>query len=137
MTVAVYNPQTLIGKVRLLGLDARAGINSQPADPVFQDEELQAFLDLNGQDPRLAAAMAIDTVATNLAFTMKWIKLQGLQMDGQRTQQALHAQAAELRRQVEEGSGDYTGFFDWAEMVSDPHSQVERFEKEFLRENAP
>ncbi|MDI6872145.1 MAG: hypothetical protein QME79_12535 [Bacillota bacterium] len=52
-----YNLATSVGKVRL-----RIPDKDEQA-PLFQDEELQAFLDANGGDVYLAAAEALETVA--------------------------------------------------------------------------
>ncbi|MGE5483167.1 MAG: hypothetical protein ACM3VX_09765 [Bacteroidota bacterium] len=52
-----YDVKTLVGKVRLRIPD------KDLQAPLFQDEDLQEFLDANGGDVYLAAAEALETVA--------------------------------------------------------------------------
>lgn len=103
------------GKVRLLIFDTNA------AAYVFEDAEVAAFLLMEGANVRRAAALALETMASNEAFTLKVIKILDLQTDGAKTAEALMKRAAELRRQadVDEAAED-GGAFDIAEWaVSD------------------
>lgn len=125
-----YDVTVPLGKVRLLSLD------SDPNNPIFQDEEHQAFLDLNDQEVRLAAAQALDVIAGNEMLVQKAIKVLLLQTDGSKGAAAFSAQADKLRQQYYEGLGDWTGNFDWAEQVFDAFSERERLLAEFARENS-
>jgi len=114
-------------RVRLLITD------TDMAHAIFQDEEVDEFLALEDQDVRLAAAQALDVIASSEALILKVIKLLDLSTDGKALSEALRAHAKELRRQVAEGSGDMAGLFDWAEMALDPFSTRERIYNEGLR----
>jgi hypothetical protein len=116
------------GKVRLLCTDI------DTANAIFQDAEIQAFMDLNSQDVRLAAAQALDVIAASDVYIEKKLLLPDLiQTDGPAVAEALHAQAKELRRQVMEGDADGLGLFDIAEEVVDPFSLRARLLNELLR----
>lgn len=79
------------GRVRLLIND------TDDAAPVFSDEEIAAFLELEGDDVKLAAAQALDTIADDEALTSKVIRTQDLQTDGATVAAQLRLRAAALR----------------------------------------
>jgi hypothetical protein len=83
---------TDIGKVRLLLNDV------DEATSVFEDAEIQAFLDLEGGSVKLAAAQAIDTNATNEALASKVIKDHQLSTDGAKVADAMRKHAAVAAR---------------------------------------
>ena len=124
-----YDVSTDLGKARLLSFD------TDTTNPIYQDEEHQAFLDLNAGNIRLAAAQAIDAIAGNEAYVQKMIKMLDLMTNGPQTAMALRAAADELRRQVYEGSGDFSGMFDIAEQVYDNWTLDEHFVKSWMRTN--
>lgn len=82
------------------------------ANRFFSTSEIDDFLALNAQSVRRAAAQALDTMAANEAMVSKKITTQDLSTDGPAVAAALRAQAAELRRQADQGEGDTdeTGF---------------------------
>jgi hypothetical protein len=123
-----FDPSTPIGQVRLLAADF-----DLVAGCIFSDESYAAFLDLNNQSPRLAAAQALDVVATNEVIVSKVIKILDLRTDGASVQKALLTQANELRRQEYEGSGDMVGYFDYAEVVYDSFTARQRVVSQWLR----
>lgn len=96
---------TDIGKVRLLISDV------DESNLTFADDEIQAFLDLESEDVRLAGAQALETLASNEALVFKKIRaLRLLESDGPAVAASLMARAAELRNQA------YTdGTFDIAD----------------------
>lgn len=128
MTVAVLDPTTPVGITRILAADFDLPLNA-----TFQDETYTALLNLNNQSVRLAAAQAIDVMALNEAIVQKVIKILDLRTDGAHTAAAMVIQANELRRQEYEGSGDFTGMFDYAEMVTNPQTMRERVIAQWLR----
>lgn len=82
---------------------------------LLSDDDLETFLLLQADDVRLAAAMALDTIATNEALVQKRIKLLDLTTDGPAVAKSLREHAAQLR---EEADGDDD--FDYAEIVTSP-----------------
>jgi hypothetical protein len=99
-----YDPTTTRGLVRLLLNDV--------ADPwVFQDAEIDAFLTLEGQSVKKAAAQAIETNATNMVLAMRVLRSQDVATDGAKVADAMRAQAKSLREQADL-SDDDGAFFD-------------------------
>lgn len=96
-----YDPSTLAGRVRLL-------INDIPVEDVavFDDDEITAFLDLAAQSVLLAAAQALDTIASNEVLVGKVIRTQDLSTDGAKVSAELRARAQALRDQVAAGDDD-------------------------------
>lgn len=88
---ATYDVTTPVGRVRLLISD------TDPAAPVFSDDEVLAFLDMAGQVVLVAAADALEAVATNEALVLKVIRSQDLQTDGASLSKELQARADSLR----------------------------------------
>lgn len=109
------DPTTSIGLVRLLSTDL------DEEAPLFTDAQITAFLTLEGNEARLAAAQALDTIASSEALVSKKIRTQDLATDGPAVAKELRARADELRRQVDAGQGvtgdDDSAFvlatFDW------------------------
>ncbi len=102
-----YDVNTDIGKVRLLCRDTD--------ESAFTDEEIQTFINLTAidgeTDVRLAAANALETMATNEALLLKKISTLDLSTDGPALAQSLRESASKLRNLVEEDVA-----FDYAEM---------------------
>jgi hypothetical protein len=66
---------------------------------LLTDAQLQGFLDLEG-DVKLAAADALDSIASTQALIQKKIKLLDMQTDGPSLAEALHKLAEAYREQV-------------------------------------
>jgi hypothetical protein len=103
------DPTTPIGLVRLLCTDL------SETEPLFTDAQIQAFLTLEGDSVKLAAAQALDTIASNEALVSKAIRTMDLQTDGPAVAAELRARAKELRAQAAvddgtDGDGDSWGF---------------------------
>lgn len=109
-----YTVTTDVGRVRLLIMDTNA------LRYVFEDDEIAVFLALEGGVKR-AAALALETIASNEAFVQKVITILDLQTDGAKTSDALLKRAAVLRDQAAtEDAAASGGAFDIAEWaVSD------------------
>ncbi|MBM0240023.1 hypothetical protein JNW88_28180 [Micromonospora sp. ATA32] len=86
------NPTTTIGQVRLLITDT-----TEPA--LFDDNQIDAFLTMEG-NVKLAAAAALETIATSEALVSKRITTQDLSTDGPAVSKELRARAAALRQQA-------------------------------------
>lgn len=121
-----YDVSTDRGKVRMLTPDSSA------TTYVFEDAEVDAFLVLEG-DVRRAAALALETIASNEALTLKMVRVLDLQTDGAKTSDALLKRAALLRGQAEAADAASGDLFDWGEMVLDDFSARERLGAQWLR----
>jgi hypothetical protein len=127
--VFTYDVSTPAGQVRLLCTDRDA--NNQ----AFQDDEIQAFLNLNGGSVILAAAQALDQLASNEAFIQGKIKLEQLETDGTALAAALRTQADKLQKQYAEGIGDPTDAgYDYAELLLDVFSERQIWINRSLRQ---
>lgn len=98
-----YNSGTNIGRVRLLITD------TDENNPIFQDEEVQDFIDMwtyNGDtDVFQAAALALDTIATSETLVQKAINILDLSTDGPAVGKELRARADKMREMSEELTG--------------------------------
>jgi len=120
-----YDPSTDVGKVRLLIPDRT------DSGHLFEDAEVAAFLATEANSIKRAAALALETIASDNAMVLKVIHHLDLTTDGAKTSDALLKRAAELRKQAAEE--EVIGAFDWAEMVVDDFTYWERIKKEALR----
>lgn len=128
MTIT-YDTATNIGKTRMLIPDRDL------SSAVFQDVEIQAFLDLNDASIRRAAAEALETIASDQAMTLKVIRLLDLSTDGRAVSQALLERAARLREAADQADEDADGgLFDYAEMVTGAFTERERILKQAMRD---
>lgn len=118
-----YNTTTDRGRVRMLITDR------DEENPIFQDDEIDAFLDMNDDSIRLAAASALETIATDQALVLKVLVLLDTETDGAKVAEALMKRAKSLREQEES-----VGSFDVAEMVVNDFGERERIWKELQRE---
>jgi hypothetical protein len=101
---------------------------------LLSDASLQALLTLEGGNDKLAAAAALDVMASSEALVQKKIRLLDLQTDGPAVAAALREHAKRLRDQVADGTGaDPAAMFDVAELVVDDFSARERLRAEALR----
>lgn len=88
--------------------------------PTFPDSQLQQLLDLEGA-VKLAAASALDVIASNEAMVSKRIRTLDLQTDGPAVAKALREHAAALRAQylsaLEDGTDEIQATTDlgWAQ----------------------
>lgn len=115
-----YDVSTDRGRVRMLCTDRDS------ANPIFQDDEIDAFLAIEGSSVRLAAALALETIASDQVLVLKVVKTLDTQTDGAKVADSLLKRAAALR---EAENNDPEGSFDIAENVFDNFSQSERWFK--------
>lgn len=120
---------TDVGKVRLMIPDRDLD------NAVFTDEEIDAFLSLEG-DVRRAAAMALETIASDKAATLGITEFLGLKVDGTRASDAILKRAATLRTQAAETESREGGLFDIAEFGFEPFGTRELLHNEILRGSA-
>lgn len=122
-----YDLSTDTGKVRLLVPDRNS------SEPVFQDNEISTFLDLEGGSIHRAAALALETVATDEALVLKVAKLLDTETDGAKLAETLLKRAASLRKQADGQDARSGDLFDWAEMSFSPFAYRERLANEWMR----
>ena len=108
-----YLLNTNSGLVRLLIPD------NNLSSYMFEDDEIEAFLTLEGGVKR-AAAMALETIASNEALVLKAITLMDLSTDGPKVSDALLKRADLLRKQADLDGEIAGGGWDIAELVYDP-----------------
>ena len=95
-----YDPGTDIGKVRLFCQDR--GLNGTW---IFSDEEISAYLSVESDDIRLAAAQALEDIANNQALTDKVKQVGEIQLvPGVDIAKVLMNRASSLRSSVENSS---------------------------------
>lgn len=125
-----YDPTDDAGKVRLLISD------TDPDNEVFADSEIDTFLELEGGNLRLAAAQALDTIASNELQVLKVIQILDLRTDGASMSKELRARADSLRAQADRylADGEDDSGFEIAEFVLNPWSYRDRLTNEALRE---
>jgi len=123
-----YDPATNAGKVRLLIPDR------VDSGHLFEDDEIETFLSLENSSIKRAAALALETAASDNALVLKVIKLLDLSTDGARTSAALLERAGKLRSQADaEEAADDGGAFDVAEWTVNDFAYRERMRNEALR----
>ena len=118
------------GKVRLL-------IPDRSAAPLymFEDDEIDWFLTAEGSVIKKAAALALETMASDEAYVQKFITLMDLSTTGPAVADALMKRAGLLRAQTDAEAEDALGDdeFTYAEWVVNDFSGWERLDKEALR----
>lgn len=118
-----YDPSTPAGEVRLY-------IPDRDEDAaMFDDVEIDVFLAQNGGDTLLAAASALETVASSNAMVLKVMTVLGTTTDGAKVSDSLLRRAAVLRqtaakRDEAAGADEYVGVaravvdqFSWKEIA--------------------
>lgn len=119
---------TARGKVRLMIPDRIT------PNHIFEDDEIDAFLSIEGDNIKRAAAMALETIAADQVLVLKVITLMDLRTDGAAVARELLKRAGELRKQADtEEANEDGGAFDIAEMVVDNFTERERIWKETQR----
>ena len=107
---------TAVEDVRLLIAD----LDPDEAKRLLTDAQLEQLLTLNGDSVRLAAADALEIIATSEALLSKKITTQDLSTDGPAVAAALLNRAAVLRKQAAE-TDDTGGDFAF-EIVDAPQT---------------
>ncbi len=113
-----FDPSTDLGKVRLIISDTDV---ATVANQMFSDASIEAYLSIEGGNVRLAAADALDTIASTQALLLKAVSLGPIKTDGPKVAEALREHAQTLRGQV------YTlePAFDIAEMSLNPSNAAQ------------
>jgi hypothetical protein len=117
-----YDLATTVGKIRLLIFD------KDEASYIFTDGELTEFYSLEDSSIFCAAALALESIASNEAYVQKRIKILDITTDGPAVAKALLERAKILREKAAEADWD----IDWAEMAVSDFAYREMVEKERL-----
>lgn len=117
------------GKVRLLCTD------SDSAHEIFDDDSIDAFLSIESDNVKRAAALALETIASSEVLVQKVIRLLDLSTNGASESAELLKRAAMLRSQAEADEMGESSGIDFAEMVYDPFSAREHVINEALDED--
>jgi hypothetical protein len=123
-----FDPTTPLGKVRLLCTDSVA------AYEIFSDADITAFMDLELNDVRNSAALALETIASSEVLVQKVIRLLDISTNGAQESAALLERARMLRAQSANASAGVTSGIDIAEMNLDDFSYRERVVNEALED---
>jgi hypothetical protein len=101
---------------------------------LLSDESIQTLIDMEA-NVKLAAALALDTIASNEALVQKKMRLLDVQTDGPAVAAALRAHATALRKQEadELGLEDADNAFAIAEYVIPPFGPAQHIYNEALR----
>lgn len=93
---------TGVGQVRLLigDSDPISVSGSTGTYRYFSDAEIEGFLALQGDSPRLAAARALETIAASQALLLKSWSTDDLSVRGDAIAEALRKLAKQLREEV-------------------------------------
>ena len=120
-----YDLDTDIGKIRLTIPD-----RTEPA--TFSDEEIQSFLDIEGDWLR-ATALALETMAADIAIQVGDARIQNIETRGSNTAGALLKRAATLRTKADEIDNALDGGFDIAEFIFNDEGFRQQIINEQLR----
>lgn len=124
------DPSTPAGYVRLLITDTDV---DHPENLLFADQDIGAFLANNGDSIYRAAAVALETIATDQALVLKVIKTLDLETDGAKVSKALLDRAAVLRSQADDDSATADDDFAVAEFADPVFGWRERLAKQSSR----
>lgn len=93
---------TAVGQVRLLigDTDPLAIVDGDGEYRYFGDAEISGFLTLCGEEPRLAAARALETIAASQALLLKSWSTDDLTVRGDAIAESLRKLAKQLRDEV-------------------------------------
>lgn len=98
-------------------------------EQLFTDGKLQQFLTLEGGSVKLAAAQALDTIASSEVLVSKVIRTQDLSTDGSKVAAQLRAHATSLRDQVQQtNDADDEGYFEIVDFDPEPgYAELDRW----------
>lgn len=122
-----YDPTTDAGRVRLLCYDTDA------SNEIFSDAEIDAFIELEPDSVKRAAALAVETIARQEVMVLKVAKFMDIWTDGARVADTLMRTAAQLRSQADDDDARAGDLVDFAEFASIPFGAQQRYYNEGLR----
>ena len=130
-TFSIYSLETALARVRLRIRDTTS------ATAVFADEEILAFIAMEDNDWRRAAALALETIASTQLLLLKVITILDVKTDGAAMAKELRAEAQQLRDESERlrlrAEDEDGSTFEVIEMVTNDFTHRERLRDEYLR----
>lgn len=81
------------------GADVRLLIPDLESPPIFDDNKIEQFLNLAGGKPFLAAALALEVIATDEVLTYRIVRTDDLSVNGVTGAEVLLRRASNLRQQ--------------------------------------
>ena len=121
---------TPAGRVRLLAAD------TDETDPVLTNDQVDAFLAIEGDNIQRAAALALETIAVDQALVLKVIKTLDVSTDGAKVADTLLKRAAVLRAQADQVDEDADDDFAVAEFADPVFGYRDRMRRQILRGRA-
>lgn len=102
------------------------------ANPLFSDEEIAVFLEIEG-DVRRARARGLERAASDTVLTLRVTEILGLKVDGASAARELRLEAQAERERAAEAESRSGALFDVAEFAGDVFSARTRLNNELLR----
>lgn len=124
-----YDVTTPAGQVRLLITDT----SDDPTVQLFADDEIDAFLGLEDSSVFRAAALALETIASDQVLVLKVIRTLDVQTDGAKVSDALLKRAAVLRARADDDADTAEDDFAVAEFADPVFGSRERLLKQYDR----
>lgn len=118
-----YDVNTPAGQVRLLITDTSDDLDVQ----LFTDDEIDAFLLMEGSNVFRGAALALETVAVDQALVLKVIRTLDVQTDGAKVAESLLKRAVMLRARADDDADTAEDDFAVAEFADPVFGARERF----------
>lgn len=122
------DPQT--GLVTFASAPSEQTIKAKYKHTALTDEAIETYLELESDDLRLAAALALDAMASSEAIIQKKIKSLDLQTDGPAVANALRKHAETLRDEAADPSA-----WEIADQINDIFGWREKIVKDILKES--
>lgn len=126
---------TSAGQVRLLITDPYVDGDTSDAQ-VFTDDQVDAFLTMEGSNVYRAAAMALETIAVDQALVLKVIRTLDVQTDGAKVADSLLKRAAALRQRADDDADSADDDFAVAEFADPVFGYRDRMRRQILRDRA-
>ena len=101
-------------------------------NPLFSDEEIAIFLEIEG-DVRRARARGLERAASDTVLTLRVTEILGLKVDGASAARELRLEAQAERDRAAEAESRAGALFDVAEFAGDLFSARTRLNNELLR----
>jgi hypothetical protein len=121
---------TAAGQVRLLIAD------TDENEQVLDDNQIDGFLSLEGDNVFRAAALALETIAVDQALVLKVIRTLDVQTDGAKVSTELRARAKDLRARADDDADSADDDFAIAEFADPVFGYRDRLTRQLLRERA-